>query len=284
MQPRFRQRFTKGKIVTDRDRIIRDHLFDDGFAKMERQQYAEGLEMLRIASGAEHLEVDPHGDYAIETGVYTLSPVSKAAKGLHVEVDPAALVFMGAEAEFRGFIERRTGSSPDYRIPGYANHLGQAIDYYRRAETIGYPVGTERLSALKLRLGSQDFNDAENSHNEAHARWQAHFESSVKETRAAMGLSGPAEVKAKQGGCYIATAVYGSYDCPEVWVLRRWRDSVLAKTGAGRTLIQVYYTTSPKIVRALGTRAWFHESTKYPLNRFVARLRRAGIADSPYED
>lgn len=25
-------------------------------------------------------------------------------------------------------------------------------------------------------------------------------------------------------GCYVATCVYGSYDCPEVWTLRRFRD------------------------------------------------------------
>ncbi|MDR0918559.1 MAG: hypothetical protein LBM93_04840 [Oscillospiraceae bacterium] len=30
------------------------------------------------------------------------------------------------------------------------------------------------------------------------------------------------------GRCYIATAVYGSYDCPEVWTLRRFRDYILA--------------------------------------------------------
>ena len=31
-------------------------------------------------------------------------------------------------------------------------------------------------------------------------------------------------------GCYVATAVYGSYDCPEIWTLRRFRDKVLART------------------------------------------------------
>ena len=33
----------------------------------------------------------------------------------------------------------------------------------------------------------------------------------------------------KTGGCYVATAVYGSYDCPQVWTLRRYRDDILAK-------------------------------------------------------
>lgn len=35
-------------------------------------------------------------------------------------------------------------------------------------------------------------------------------------------------------GCYVATAVYGSYDCPEVWTLRRFRDERLAQTWNGR--------------------------------------------------
>ena len=31
-------------------------------------------------------------------------------------------------------------------------------------------------------------------------------------------------------GCYVATCVYGSYDCPQVWTLRRFRDNTLAET------------------------------------------------------
>ena len=36
------------------------------------------------------------------------------------------------------------------------------------------------------------------------------------------------------GGCYIATCVYGSYDCPQVWTLRRFRDDTLDETWYGR--------------------------------------------------
>lgn len=31
-------------------------------------------------------------------------------------------------------------------------------------------------------------------------------------------------------GCYVATCVYGSYDCPQVWTLRRYRDYKLAES------------------------------------------------------
>lgn len=59
------------------------------------------------------------------------------------------------------------------------------------------------------------------------------------------------------GGCYVATAVYGSYDCPQVWTLRRYRDYDLAEHWYGRAFIRVYYTISPTIVRCFGASKWF---------------------------
>ena len=47
-------------------------------------------------------------------------------------------------------------------------------------------------------------------------------------------------VESNPGGCYVATAVYGSYDCPEVWTLRRYRDFELASTWYGRAFIRTY--------------------------------------------
>ena len=85
-------------------------------------------------------------------------------------------------------------------------------------------------------------------------------------------------------GCYVATAVYGSYDCPEVWTLRRFRDDTLDRTWYGRAFIRAYYAVSPALVRWFGTTGWFRSLFKAPLDRFVRKLRQRGVQDTPYQD
>ena len=43
------------------------------------------------------------------------------------------------------------------------------------------------------------------------------------------------------GGCFIATAAFGSYENRWVWVLRDFRDQVLLEHGVGRAFVEWYY-------------------------------------------
>lgn len=86
------------------------------------------------------------------------------------------------------------------------------------------------------------------------------------------------------GGCYVATAVYGSYDCPEVWTLRRYRDDNLANTFKGRLFIKLYYAISPTLVKYFGNTNWFKKMWKAPLDRMVAHLQSEGVEATPYND
>lgn len=86
------------------------------------------------------------------------------------------------------------------------------------------------------------------------------------------------------GGCYVATAVYGSYDCPQVWTLRRFRDEDLAKTACGRVFIKTYYAISPTIVKWFGDAAWFKNLCRGPLDALVNKCRAKGYQDAPYDD
>lgn len=86
------------------------------------------------------------------------------------------------------------------------------------------------------------------------------------------------------GGCYIATAVYGSYDCPEVWTLRRFRDYTLAATRRGRSFIRMYYATSPTVVKLFGKTNWFNKFWKKKLDKMVHKLQNKGVESTPYKD
>ncbi len=86
------------------------------------------------------------------------------------------------------------------------------------------------------------------------------------------------------GGCYVATAVYGSYDCPEVWTLRRYRDYTLAESWYGRAFIRTYYAISPTIVKYFGHTEWFKKMWQGKLDRMVNELNESGVENTPYND
>lgn len=90
--------------------------------------------------------------------------------------------------------------------------------------------------------------------------------------------------KQSSAGCYVATAVYGSYDCPQVWTLRRFRDYTLAETWYGRAFIRTYYAISPTLVKWFGHTEWFKKMWKGRLDRMVANLNAEGVEDTPYVD
>jgi hypothetical protein len=85
-------------------------------------------------------------------------------------------------------------------------------------------------------------------------------------------------------GCYVATAVYGSYDCPQVWTLRRFRDYTLAETWYGRAFIRTYYAISPTLVKWFGKTEWFKKMWKPTLDKMVKKLNSKGVESTPYND
>ena len=84
--------------------------------------------------------------------------------------------------------------------------------------------------------------------------------------------------------CYIATSVYGSYDTPEVWTLRRFRDDVLGETWYGRLFIKAYYATSPTLVHWFGDAEWFQNFWRDKLDTLVDNLQEDGFESTPYQD
>ena len=79
--------------------------------------------------------------------------------------------------------------------------------------------------------------------------------------------------KSGSKGCFIATAVYGDINAPEVISLRRWRDRVLSTNVLGRLAIEFYYWSSPPIARYLAMSPRLSAQVRKLLNEFVNRIR-----------
>lgn len=72
--------------------------------------------------------------------------------------------------------------------------------------------------------------------------------------------------------CFIATAVYGSYDAPQVVGLRRFRDEKLMSYSIGRLFIAVYYQLSPPLAQWLKNSPHFAKPVRLILDKLVACL------------
>lgn len=78
----------------------------------------------------------------------------------------------------------------------------------------------------------------------------------------------------KKEGCYIATAVYGSYDAPQVMTLRRYRDETLRNTAFGRWFIRTYYRLSPPVAEKLKNAKHINRFVRSILDKWVEKINR----------
>lgn len=89
-----------------------------------------------------------------------------------------------------------------------------------------------------------------------------------------------AGITVRKEGCYIATAVYGSYECQQVRVLRQYRDNVLYEHFLGRVFICVYYFISPILIKRLGNKKWFVYFWRRLLDKWIHILQNKGYEAS----
>ena len=74
-------------------------------------------------------------------------------------------------------------------------------------------------------------------------------------------------------GCFIATAVYNSYDHPQVLVLREFRDRVLFPRLWGRMFIQMYYKVGPLIAPHVAKSSRWKPFCRNILDHLVAHIK-----------
>lgn len=84
----------------------------------------------------------------------------------------------------------------------------------------------------------------------------------------------PPEENRRNGGCFIATAAYGSPMACEVQVLRDYRDRVLACSSLGQAFIRLYGQFGPHLARLINKSDTAREIVRIIVVKPVLRLAR----------
>lgn len=164
-------------------------------------------------------------------------------------------------------------------IPKYV--CDSLCDIFSNDEEVMSTIG---IQILKDRIAEGIAVDADDAYVKAIKKYDPSYQPPQNQTAEDIMKSIDTSSSSNSGGCYVATAVYGSYDCPQVWTLRRFRDYTLAETWYGRAFIRTYYAISPTLVKWFGHTEWFKKMWKGKLDRMVANLNAEGVEDTPYED
>lgn len=135
----------------------------------------------------------------------------------------------------------------------------------KKAQNLGRPYSNIEINNICYDIISDDNNDYSPNHSSA-------------------SYSSNTSNSSSSQGCYVATSVYGSYDCPQVWTLRRYRDNQLSKSRCGRLFIRAYYAVSPIIVKYFGETQCFKKMWQNKLDIIVEKLQKKGFESTPYND
>jgi hypothetical protein len=145
-------------------------------------------------------------------------------------------------------------TEPD--LAGYKVYYGTRSGDYDGAIDVGdviqYTIGSlEPETRYYLALTAYDI-----SWNESDFSWEVSAITGDDPAPTPISDSGD------DGGCFIATAAYGSYLNPHVKILRDFRDKFLISNSLGRKFVHLYYQHGPRIANHI---------EKYDFLQFLTR-------------
>ena len=170
---------------------------------------------------------------------------------------------------------RRVGQLAD-RLEAFNDHweyFKKAIEFSRFSLEFNESAKTYKgiLSNIDLILNESD-QDFHQDYKAKLKSWRKQTIDSIKKYDPEFSAE---SLKSDSGGCFIATAAYGSYDSSIVIELREFRDLYLKRNLLGKKFIQLYYLASPPIARFIKRNSSLRAITKKVIENTLLKFVRA---------
>ncbi len=251
--------------------VLGDKAFADG-------NYSEALRCYRDAANA-----------GITAGEHNLAVMYQEGRGVAVDFAEALRLFRRAADKGAAVSQTNLGLMY-YHGQGVAPDAQEALKWIGKAAAQGFAPAEFVMGTIldSGKLLPRDVAKAMEWYRRAAARGHPGARQAVRtheerqfvlEAASQAGALDGTQPKSK--ACFIATAAWGSAQAPDVVLLRRYRDEVLAKSLGMSLLIDAYQLLSPPLARLIErsprAQAWVRKAVVRPMAKLAARrLRRAG--------
>lgn len=161
-------------------------------------------------------------------------------------IPPSRKIKQGIEETFQGWEERGLPypiRPEGFRVRGQFVDIKTTVSYDQPGVEVCIPYDSSEPNPQNLKLFHSEGGHWQDV--TTHVATDNHLICGEVDSLSAFFVG--EETDGEEGGCFIATAAYGTSTAAEIDTLRAFRDDVLLQSTVGSQLVEWYYQTSPPV-------------------------------------